>query len=120
MAVENNAKSLTKSLKDIDLELDQAIADGQVEGYLLHNFRFHFHLYEHANSSILLSMVEALWLRTGPSLRVVCGRYGTANLPDMHDETISAIRDGDAGRAAQAIRTDILQGMGQIKKSLQE
>ena len=120
MAVENNAKSLTKSLKDIDLELDQAIADGQVEGYLLHNFRFHFHLYEHANSSILLSMVEALWLRTGPSLRVVCGRYGTATLPDMHDETISAIRDGDAGRAAQAIRTDILQGMGQIKKSLQE
>lgn len=120
MAVLNGHKDLATGLKDIDRQLDRAIADGQVEGYLLHNFQFHFHLYQHANSSILLGMVEALWLRTGPSLRVVCGRYGTANLPDMHDETISAIREGDAARAAQAIRTDILQGMGQIKKSLRE
>jgi DNA-binding GntR family transcriptional regulator len=59
-------------------------------------------------------------MRTGPSLRVVSGRYGTANLPDMHDETIAAIIEGDAARAAQAIRTDILQGLGQIKTALKE
>lgn len=120
MAIENKGKKLAKSLKQIDLELDKAIADGKIEGYLFHNFRFHFHLYEQADASILINMVEALWLRTGPSLRVVCGRYGTANLPDMHDETISAILDRDTARAAQAIRTDIMQGMGQIKKSLAE
>ena len=120
MAVEKKIGGLSERLKNIDLDLDAAIASGNVEGYLLHNFSFHFELYRAAGSSILLNMAEALWLRTGPSLRIVCGRYGTANIPDMHDETISAIKEGDAARAAQAIRTDILQGLGQIRKSLSE
>jgi DNA-binding GntR family transcriptional regulator len=120
MAVYKQNGNLSKDLKKIDKELDKAILDGNVEGYLFHNYRFHFHLYSCAESSILLNLAEALWMRTGPSLRVVSGRYGTANLPDMHDETIAAIIEGDAARAAQAIRTDILQGLGQITTALKE
>lgn len=120
MAVQKHHSRLLDDLKGIDLELDKAIAEGKVEGYLLHNFRFHFHLYASAESSILYHMTEALWLRAGPSLRIVYGRYGTANLPDMHDETLSAVRAGDAKRAAEAIKADIMQGMELIKTSLIE
>ena len=59
-----------------------------------------------------------LWLRFGPSLRVVCGRYGTSNLPDRHDEALAAMRAGDAEAVATAIREDIEQGISQINLSL--
>ncbi len=111
---------LADELKQIDLNVDAAIATGSIEGYLTHNYEFHFHLYHHAGADILTAIAHSLWLRSGPSLRVVCGRFGTANLPDMHDEAMAAIRDGDAERLGEAIRVDIGQGMDQVRRSLME
>ena len=119
MAVSGANTMLADQLKNIDLLLDRAIEEGSVENYLVYNYRFHFHLYEAADASILRSMARTLWLRSGPSLRVVCGKYGTANLPDMHDEAIAAVRAGNAGRLALAIKEDIRQGMDQITRALE-
>jgi DNA-binding GntR family transcriptional regulator len=57
-------------------------------------------------------------LQVGPSLRIVCGRYGTANLPDKHSEALTALHAGNAGNAAEAIADDIRQGMGQVGLTL--
>jgi DNA-binding GntR family transcriptional regulator len=54
----------------------------------------------------------------GPSLRVVCGRFGTSNLPDKHADLLAAFREGDAAKAAQAMAEDVSQGMVQIRASL--
>jgi DNA-binding GntR family transcriptional regulator len=54
----------------------------------------------------------------GPSLRVVCGRFGTSNLPDKHADLLAAFREGDAERAGLAMTEDVLQGMLQIQASL--
>ena len=97
-------------LEAIDAELDQAIADGDVGAYLKHNFRFHRALYSRADSEVLLPIVESLWLQFGPSLRVVCGRYGTSGLSDQHKETIKALRAKNAGSVQKAILQDIAQG----------
>jgi len=59
-----------------------------------------------------------LWLMFGPSLRVVCGRFGTSNLPDKHADLLAAFREGDAERAGLAMTEDVLQGMLQIQASL--
>lgn len=118
MATANLTAGDVAKLTRIDAEINEAIAAGDVQRYLLNNFRFHFALYEHAKAPILLSLAQMLWLRFGPSLRVVCGRYGTSNLPDRHDEALAAMRAGDAEATATAIREDIEQGIGQIRLSI--
>lgn len=118
MAAEKLAAADIAKLTRIDADINDAIATGDVHRYLLNNFRFHFTLYEHASAPILLSLAQMLWLRFGPSLRVVCGRYGTSNLPDRHDEALAAMRAGDTEAVATAIREDIEQGIGQVSLSL--
>lgn len=105
-------------LARIDGDIDRAIAAGDVQSYLMNNHRFHVTLYERANAPILLSIVHSLWLRFGPSLRVVCGRYGTSNLPDRHGDALAAMRAGDASALAKALEDDIAQGIDQVRLSL--
>ena len=63
----------------------------------------------------LTQLIETLWLQFGPFMRVVYGRYGTANLLDQHEVALAAIRDGDADALGQAIREDIRDGMSLIR-----
>ncbi|WP_127562077.1 GntR family transcriptional regulator [Nioella ostreopsis] len=105
-------------LEALDAKVDQAIATGNIEAYLESNFRFHFALYDMAGTPILRKIVTSLWLQFGPSLRVVSGRFGTSNLPDMHSETIEALRRGDPTAAARAIEDDIQQGLDLMTQAL--
>lgn len=106
------------ALHAIDDRLDDAIGRGDVRGYLEQNYRFHLHLYRLADAPILQQIAEGLWLRFGPSLRVVCGRYGTQSLPDQHKAMLGAIASGDAEAAADAMESDVRQGMEQILQTL--
>lgn len=106
-------------LIEIDAALDTAIANGDVNGYLECNYRFHATLYALANAPVMAAVTDRLWLRFGPSLRVVCGRFGTQNLPDKHHALLDALRTRDASRAAQAIKEDVEQGMTQIRAALE-
>lgn len=106
------------ALEAMDMAVNAAIQRGDIRAYLEQNYRFHTALYAHSGADILCAMVQGLWLRVGPSLRVVCGRYGTLNLPDKHAEAIVALRAGKAADVAAAIRADILQGQDQIAQTL--
>jgi len=120
MATERmNAETLV-ALRDLDGRVDAAIERGNVEGYLEFNYRFHFRLYDAAAAPVLTRIALSLWLQIGPALRIVCGLYGTSNLPDMHHLALDALRDGDAEAAARAIRDDIEQGMDMVRQSLLE
>jgi DNA-binding GntR family transcriptional regulator len=119
-ATERATDSTIEELTRIDDALDLAIAQGDVRTYLEQNYRFHARLYSMAEAPILSSLADGLWLRFGPSLRVVCGRVGTQNLPDQHHEALSAMRAGDAQGAAKAMREDVIQGMEQVRRALAE
>nr|WP_232825400.1 GntR family transcriptional regulator [Albibacillus kandeliae] len=105
-------------LNQIDTELDGAIAKGNVVGYLALNYRFHTRIYEHAKAPIMAEQADRLWLRSGPPLRVVCGRFGTQNLPDRHKDILDALERQDEAAAARAMGQDIDQGMEQIAAAL--
>ncbi|MBO9447652.1 GntR family transcriptional regulator [Ruegeria sp. R14_0] len=107
-------------LEQLDQRLDQTIADGDVSGYLRLNHQFHQTLYAHANAPILNDLAERLWLRFGPSLRVVCGRFGTHSLPDRHKDILSALRARDADKVAKATAQDIEQGMELMSDALMD
>jgi len=105
-------------LNIIDKTLNMAIAQGDIRGYLEQNYYFHRELYALSQATILISISNALWLRVGPSLRVGCGRHGTLNLPDKHEEALAAMRINDADAVASAIKEDIEQGHQHIRSTL--
>ena len=120
------AKLATSRMKAGDIEgleraddrLNDAITRGDIRAYLEQNYDFHHRLYALSDAPILISIANALWLRVGPSLRVVCGRVGMDNLPDKHEEALAAMRAGDGDAVAQAIGGDIRQGHEHIRQSL--
>lgn len=98
-------------LRKTDADLNTAIEQGDVHGYLRHNYTFHKRFYEKADAPIIEDTVDRLWLRFGPSLRANCGRAGTDNLPDQHADLLEALEARDVFGAARAIGDDVMQGM---------
>ncbi|WP_425039897.1 GntR family transcriptional regulator [Primorskyibacter sp. S187A] len=105
-------------LRQIDLALDHALAAGDIGGYLGQNYRFHAALYADADAPILASITDRLWLRFGPSMRVICGRLGTAQLPDHHKAILDALAARDPHGTAQAMQADIAQGTQHLRAAL--
>lgn len=117
-AVENLTNAHISVLEAEDRKVDAAIDRGDVRGYLAHNHLFHARLYALSGAEVLLGISEMLSLRAGPSLRVMLGRHGTANLPDMHREALDAMRARDGEGVAAAILGDIEQGIASVTRSL--
>lgn len=107
-------------LTEIDEQVTTALAEGNIPRYLRANHLFHFTLYETAHAPVLLDMARSLWLRAGPSLRAVIGRFGKAGLPDLHHAALAAMRAGQAEDLAAAIARDIGQGVDQVRQALAE
>lgn len=105
-------------LTAIDKRLDAAIRRRDLYTYLVENHSFHAHINALADAPILTEMVGRLWLRFGPSLRVVCGQISTLNLPDRHRDVINALGAKDGAAAAKAMAGDVVQGMGLIRDGL--
>ncbi len=108
------------ALEAIDMNLNRAIDRGDIKTYLLLNYQFHHTLYAISKAETVMALADALWLRMGPSLRVMRGRFGTATLEDRHALAVQALRRGDAQGAGEAISLDIQQGLNQIRASLKD
>ena len=100
-----------RHLVSIDDEIDKCMENGDVEGYMRGNYAFHFSLYGAAQSVVIGKLVESLWMQFGPFVRLIYGRYGTANLVDHHKEAIQALKQRDQQGLRDAILNDIQQGM---------
>jgi DNA-binding GntR family transcriptional regulator len=107
-------------LEAIDGKVNRAIEAGNLPDYLAANHAFHFALYEAADAPVLLDLARSLWLRAGPSLRVVIDRFGREAAPDLHREALAAMRARDAKGLAAAIERDIQQGVDHVRTALTE
>ncbi|CUH51382.1 GntR family transcriptional regulator [Shimia marina] len=117
-AAEKITPSEIMTLEGIDAKLDEAILRGDVAAYLKQNYAFHAGLYAIAKAPILMDVANSLWLRFGPSMRMVCGRMGTQSLPDNHKSALDALHKKDAQAAGDALREDVVQGIEQIRAAL--
>lgn len=82
--------------------------------YFGENHFFHITLHASACAPITTELADRLWLRFGPCLQMVCGLFGTRNLPDRHKDVLDALHAHDADASARAIAQDVDQGMQQI------
>jgi DNA-binding GntR family transcriptional regulator len=106
-----------KALRDIDARMDSALSSGNVNVYMEGNYNFHFELYRAQGLATLNQLIQTLWLQFGPYMRVVYGRFGTAQLVDQHHAALAAIETGDRVALGRAIHRDIEDGMGLIGRS---
>ena len=118
MACAHVTPALLAQLRDLDRPITAAIKAHDVQSYLQNNHAFHFALYEASGAGVLVDMARSLWLRFGPSLRVVVSRDGALALPDLHIEALIAMDRGDATAVAQAMQRDIAQGVDQVRLAL--
>ena len=118
LACANASTGLLAQLRELDRPIYATIKAHDVQAYLRLNHAFHFALYEASEAWVLVDMARSLWLRFGPSLRVVVAREGALALPDLHIEALAAMARGDAAALAQAIERDIAQGVDQVRLAL--
>jgi DNA-binding GntR family transcriptional regulator len=118
-AAQRMSTETLETLKQIDDALNLAILRGDIGEYLTRNYQFHATIFHSADAPIMSETVARLWLRFGPSLRVVCGRFGTSNLPDKHADLLDAFATKDPEAAAKAMAEDVGQGILQIHASLE-
>ncbi|MGB3536753.1 MAG: GntR family transcriptional regulator [Mesorhizobium sp.] len=100
--------------------LEEITADQQVIGrndsiyeLISKNQQFHFTIYRASGSDVLFQLIETLWLRFGPYMRLLSNhvapsmRAGTMEPSGRHTAIIAALRDRDFARARDEVVTDI-------------
>lgn len=112
------ARAPFAQLQAVDLRVDAAIAAEDIPAYLRENHGFHFALYRAAQAGVLEALAASLWLRFGPSLRVVCLGQAAGNTVDHHKAMLAALAVQDAAALATALEADIAQGVANIRAGL--
>ncbi len=98
---------LIRDLNAANRELKAGIAKRDVLASLAANQRFHFTLYQAAESEVLMPLIESLWLQAGPTM------YFSFLAPDMpwdaseHGEVLDGLRRRNPAAVQRAIVRDI-------------
>ena len=88
-------------------------ANNDASHFLRANARFHLEIARMSNSQILFDMIEPLWLRMGPSVRMAKAQPGRLKeaIPP-HEEALHAIAAHDGATAKAAVLKDIVGCFG--------
>ena len=89
---------------------------------LVKNYRFHFQLYRHSQSEVLLPIVEALWVQYGAYLNLVIHHdaAGTVAEDKHHLEIIEALERRDKAAAKAALVADIERSFNLLHENKSE
>jgi DNA-binding GntR family transcriptional regulator len=80
---------------------------------MVRNQQFHFTIYRASGSEVLLQLIETLWLRFGPYMRMLSAsveplmRTGEIDPAAPHVPIIDAVKAGDFARARDGVIDDI-------------
>lgn len=100
----------------LNTEIDEAIDQGDIEGYLQRHYDFHFMLYGAAPSRVLIRLVESVWLQFSPFLSHAINHVETDYLKDRHAEALRALEVRDPEALRFAIEADIREGLGALRE----
>lgn len=115
-----NEKTVPK-LQKIQSLINDSLEAGRYHDALWHNKEFHFAIYELSGMLGLLSMIESLWVRIGPTLlnlypEYAQHRHGVHN----HMVAIEALADRDPTGVRAAIENDIREGYRKLRSAAPE
>lgn len=119
LSIDNCRPEDIETLREIQVKINAALESGAYEQALWHNKEFHFVVYRLSRMPHLVSMIEAQWLRVGPSFyglypEFAEARYGVRN----HEMAIEALVDRDGGGLRAAFENDIRDGYRRLRQAL--
>ena len=106
-AAKNMTPKLIKEIKSINADLVQAVEEDDFHLTLIKNQEFHFAIYRLSENTILLPMIESLWLQGGPSIYFSLVSPNIVWNGQHHDEMIAALESNNAKALRKAIEQDI-------------
>lgn len=123
------AELATPHFRDLDiarldqtiLEIDRDIKENNAAGYLRRNEKFHFLIYERAQSPLMLQIIQDLWTQAGPFFNFLfedSGYLREAN--DGHRKIIAAIKTGDAAAVRESVIWDISEAAESLMARLRQ
>jgi len=113
------SKPAIARLAQVQEKLATAKARHDFAAALRWNEAFHIELATAAGMPRLLKLVESLWSQSGPFLNNLYARSNvTVADPHPHVLVLEALRRRDGTAAAEAIRTDIMEGGTNLLESL--
>lgn len=101
-------------MRAFDSQADDALASGDFGRLVAANFDFHRCLYEARPGTVMLPLIESLWLRLGPFMRRAGETLSETYQVDRHAEALAAIVKQDAEALKAAIAADIWDGAGHL------
>lgn len=88
-----------------------AIEAGDARRTLLENTEFHLSIYRASGQTILVRIIESLWLRVGPTLNLLFPQYcGSLTGHETHLVAMDALRRRDGDTLGSAMRDDLTFG----------
>jgi DNA-binding GntR family transcriptional regulator len=99
--------------------MQRAADTGDADMYLESNWRFHSLIYRAANRPVLMSVIEGMWLRVGPLIRLaVTAPFHFERSMDSHHAAVQALRDRNAEALQAAIVRDISDAAADLGQAL--
>lgn len=99
--------------------MDAAKTRQDFDTYLDRNWAFHATIYRTARSPLLMSLIEGLWLRVGPFIRLALpGQAHLRHAMTCHWAAERALHSGDGKAARAAIERDIWDAANDLAHSL--
>lgn len=89
-------------------EMAEAIERHQIDAYLRFNWAFHYRIYQAAGLPLLLEVIETMWTRMGPQIRVAAiEQTHFKNAMKAHWDILEALKKNDGDGARKALVHDI-------------
>lgn len=110
---------LSDWLEDMQAKIDEALESRRYDKLFWTKKEFHFAVYRYCEMPYLLSTIETLWLRIGPSFHnlypeFAMQKYGAHN----HQVVIESLREGDAGAVRAAFENDIHDSYRHLRQAI--
>lgn len=103
-----------QQLRKIDADIGEAYTANDLLRSTELNFSFHRALYEPKAGTVLLDLMESVWVRLGPFMRLATANLEESYRIDRHAEAMDAIISRDAEALKAAIAADIQDGIGHL------
>ncbi|VTU14997.1 HTH-type transcriptional regulator McbR [Variovorax sp. SRS16] len=111
---EEDIDAMNAATQDMSREFKAA----QTRRFLAANQAFHFRLYRAAGTTVLMPIIESLWVQAGPYIhQVTYSAQGGEAAESHHLEILRSLRRGDAIGAAEAVRKDLADAADTILKN---
>lgn len=121
LAAQYGTQQDVEILQGLQKQINAGLDERNYGAALWHNKEFHFRIYRMARLPHLVTMIEGLWLRVGPSFynlypEFAEEKYGVRN----HEMAMEALAERDGAALRAAFENDIRDGYRRLRRAARE